>query len=192
MTRWRWLRRIAMVMLLVPLVGVPMACRQRTPTVFYPAVGQQRYVCCNLRYEKDRVSERNRQQGTVLPVGTPVRIDEVLKNRVVFKPEGAPILMLFFEGKEGYLQFDEYLDRVFLTEDPQLKLARVPEKIAAAIRQATVLPGMTRDQVLMAVGYPPADLTPMLTSPNWRYPMPKDGTLEVFFDRDTVARVSQQ
>ena len=73
-----------------------------------------------------------------------------------------------------------------------LRLARFPEKIAAAIRQATVLPGMTRDQLLMALGYPPGDFTTMLQSPNWRYPMPKDCTLEVSFDRDTVARVSQQ
>lgn len=186
------LGRLVTATALLSLGSVLLACRQPAQTILYPAVGQQRYLCCNLRYERDRVSERNVQQGTVLPVGTPVRIDEVRKNRVVFKPEGAPILTLFFRGKEGYLSLEEYLDRVFLTYDPRGKLTRLPEKVASAIRQATVVPGMTHDQVLMAVGYPPVDLTPALGSPNWRYPTPRHGVFEVFFDGGVVVRVAEQ
>jgi len=51
---------------------------------------------------------------------------------------------------------------------------------------------MTRDQVLMALGYPPTELTPALTSPNWRYYISRREVLEVFFDDDAVTRVTQQ
>jgi hypothetical protein len=166
-------------------------CAKRERVV-HPLESQYRYVCCNLRYEKDRVTDRNEQRGSVLPVGTPVRIDEVWKNRVMFKPEDAPILQLFFKGREGYLSFDEYLDRIFLADDPRPRVARLPPNIAAAIRQATIIPGMTRDQVLMAIGYPPVELTPSLGSPNWRYFGVKNAVFEVFFDNDAVARVTQE
>lgn len=157
-----------------------------------PLDGQYRYTCCNVRYERERVTERNLQQGSLLPAGTRVRIDEIRKNRIMFKPDAAPILMLIFEGREGYLSFDEYLERLFVTEEQRPVIDGLPDDIASAIRQARVLTGMTRDQVLMALGYPPVDLTPVLSSPNWRYFLSRREVLEVFFDNDAVVRVSQQ
>lgn len=179
-------RSIAPFVALLALVG----CAQKPRP--NPLDGQYRYTCCNVRYERERVSERNLQQGSVLPAGTRVRIDEIRKNRVMFKPDGAPILMLIFVGREGYLSFDEYLERLFVTEDQRPVIERLPGEVASAIRQARVLPGMTRDQVLMALGYPPVDLTPVLSSPNWRYFLSRREVLEVFFEDDEVARVSQQ
>jgi hypothetical protein len=157
-----------------------------------PLEGQYRYTCCNVRYERERVAERNLQQGSLLPAGTRVRIDEIRKNRITFKPDGAPILMLVFVGREGYLSLDEYLERLFVTEDQRPAIEQLPKDVSSAVRQARVLPGMTRDQVLMALGYPPVDLTPVLSSPNWRYFLTRREVLEVFFESDTVVRVSQQ
>src|SRR5262249_38616603 len=42
-------------------------------------------------------------------------------------------------------------------------------RINEAIEHAQVVPGMTRDEVLMSIGYPPAHRTPSLESPRWVY-----------------------
>jgi outer membrane protein assembly factor BamE (lipoprotein component of BamABCDE complex) len=59
----------------------------------------------------------------------------------------------------------------------------------SAIHQAEVLEGMTKEQVLMALGYPPARLTPSLNSPNWRYLDGGKRTLEIFFEDGVVGRI---
>ena len=48
---------------------------------------------------------------------------------------------------------------------------------------------MTKAQVLMAIGYPPAHETPSLDSPQWTYWRNRWDRFQVFFDGDKVARV---
>jgi hypothetical protein len=48
---------------------------------------------------------------------------------------------------------------------------------------------MTRAQVLLALGYPPADRTPSLDAPKWTYLAGRDDAFEVYFEGDAVARV---
>lgn len=181
------MRRNGRVLILLTLM---VACARQIPP--HSLDNQYRYTCCNLRYERERVTERNLQQGSLLPAGTPVRIDEVRRNLVMFKPEGAPILMLIFVGREGYSSMDEYLESLFVAHDPRPSIARLPRAVRSAIAQAQVLPGMSREQVLMALGHPPTQLTPTLTGPNWRYYLTRREVLEVFFENDAVVRVSQQ
>jgi outer membrane protein assembly factor BamE (lipoprotein component of BamABCDE complex) len=59
------------------------------------------------------------------------------------------------------------------------------------IEQAQVEPGMTRDEVLMSLGYPPAHRTPSLDSPTWTYWANRWATFEVYFDGDRVSRVNR-
>ncbi len=56
-----------------------------------------------------------------------------------------------------------------MAEDPKVKLAGYPEKTRAAIAAMKVTPGMTREQVLMALGYPISSENPKLDAPVWRY-----------------------
>ena len=50
---------------------------------------------------------------------------------------------------------------------------------------------MTRDQVLMSLGYPPAHRTPSLEGPTWTYWQNRWATMVVVFDGDKVVRVER-
>jgi outer membrane protein assembly factor BamE (lipoprotein component of BamABCDE complex) len=157
-----------------------------------PLAGQMRYTCCNLHYEKDVITDANYQKGTLVPFGTRVQILDVRKNTVKFKAEGHPQLtwQLRFGRKE--LTMDQALDRLFVADDPHAKLPKkTPEKTRTLIQQAAVEPGMTRDQVLMSLGYPPAHRTPALDGPTWIYWQNRVVTFQVHFTGDKVDRVDR-
>jgi hypothetical protein len=198
-----WTR--AATALALPLLALA-ACKG--PVVPSPLTGESRYLCCNVHYEKPEITDVNYQRGALIPFGTRVQILEVRKSSVKFQPEGHPPMTLVMRHGRNIVTMDQYMDRIFVTEDPRLKLrsraaapargkkgskaARTPDTSSAivnAIEQSTVEVGMTRDQVLMSLGYPPAHRTPSLESPTWTYWMNRWETFTVNFDGDKVASV---
>jgi hypothetical protein len=170
------------------------------PTVPSPLTGQSRYLCCNMHYDKTEITDVNYLQGANVPLGTQVQILEVKKNSVKFQPAGHPALTLSFRHGRKMMTFEQYLDRIFLTEDPRAKLPKPPrdrkqaaavEKVRKAIEEGVIEPGMTKEQVLMAVGYPPAHRTPSLESSVWTYWTNRWSTYQVYFDGDRVSRLSR-
>jgi hypothetical protein len=176
---------------LLVLGAAVLALSCMSPSVPHPLTNESRFLCCNLHYEKDALTDVNYQRGTLVPFGTHVTILEVGRNRVKFRPDGHPALTLAHRYGKGAESMDQYLGRLFVTEDPRLRLRRVPAKTRTQIEQGVVAPGMTREQVLMALGYPPAHRTPSLDSPKWTYWENRWATFEVFFEGDTVNLVQR-
>jgi len=178
-------------------------CRMSRPTVFAllaalawgcvppgppnPAVGETRFLCCNLRYEKNAVTDVNYQVGTRIAVGTRVHVTEAGGNRVTFEPEGHPPLTVVFKYGRKTLSFDEYLDRLLVRDDPRRTLPA--GDVRTLVEAGEVEPGMTRDQVVMSLGYPPAHRTPSLSASTWTYWQNRWVTMVVAFDGDRVSRV---
>jgi outer membrane protein assembly factor BamE (lipoprotein component of BamABCDE complex) len=153
-----------------------------------PLDGQFRHTCCNIHYEKDVINDANYQKGTLIPFGTRVQIIQVRSNAVKFKPEGHPPLVWQLRFGRKNLSMDQAVDRLFVADDPRAKLRKTPDKTRKLIEQAAVEPGMTREQVLMSLGYPPAHRTPSLDVPTWTYWQNRVVTFQVFFDGDKVDR----
>ena len=168
-------------------LGLVAACKG--PAVPNPLNGQTRYLCCNLHYEKPHISDVNFQQGALIPFGTQVRILEVRGDSVKFEAAGNPPIQLDLRYGRKFIGFDQYLDRVFVTTDPRTHLKKVPAKVVKLIEQGSVEPGMTREQVLMALGYPPAHRTPNLDAPEWHYWQNRWHQFVVYFDGDKVSRI---
>jgi SmpA / OmlA family len=181
MTR-RWIG-ISGLLALALLAGCP---AKRVPNALE---GQSRYTCCNIRYEKDEINDANYQVGTIIPFGTRVQILEVGGDRVKFQAEGAPPITWFRRfGKD--VPMETYLSRLFLETDPKTKLSpKMPAKTRKLLEQGVVEPGMTRDQVLLSLGYPPAHRTPSLAVNSWHYWRNRFVQFDVYFDGDKVDRV---
>jgi hypothetical protein len=177
--------RLAVLAVLAPLAAAVTGCVPPGPP--NPAVGETRFLCCNLRYEKNAVTDVNYQVGTLIPVGTRAHITEAGGNRVTFEAEGHPPLTVVFKYGRKALSFDEYLDRLLVRDDPRRTLPA--GNVRALVEAGEVEPGMTRDQVIMALGYPPAHRTPSLSAPTWTYWQNRWITMVVAFDGDRVSRV---
>ena len=197
---------------LVALGALVLASACKGPSVPHPLTSQTRYLCCNMRYEKPEVSDANYLKGTLIPFGTRVQILEVGRKTVKFQPAGHPPITFVLKYGDKVLPMDQCLDRLFLAEDPHAKLAhtradaapqkarkgeraanleRSSDRVVKLIDQGVVDVGMTRDQVLMALGYPPAHRTPALDAPVWTYWQNRWATMQVYFDGDRVARVER-
>jgi outer membrane protein assembly factor BamE (lipoprotein component of BamABCDE complex) len=147
-----------------------------------PRVGHAFYLCCNLHYDKPEITDANYTAGTLVPFATRVEILKVTRGSVQFKPAGHfPLTLEYRHGTKG-LPFNEYLDHLFVADDPRLKLRKVNARQVKLMESATVAPGMTKDQVLMTLGYPPADRTPSLEASTWTYDASPSQTFTVSFD----------
>jgi len=182
----------------VALATLLAACKG--PVVPHPMTSETRYLCCNMHYEKTEISDVNYLKGTIIPFGTRVQVLEVRKSSVTFQPAGHPPLTLVLKYGKDAITMDQYLDRIFLREDPHAKLPKAgkDKKQAAAaeqtrklIEEGTVESGMTKEQVLTAIGYPPAHRTPSLSGSTWTYWQNRWVTMEVYFDGDKVSRVQR-
>ncbi len=175
-------------------------CRRWAAHVPHPLDHQIRYLCCNLHYDKPEITDMNYLRGKVIPFGTRVQIREVDADRVEFQTPGHPPIRLVLKQGVGELTMDQYLDRIFLVDDPYARLPKLPEdgkaaaevdKIRRMMEEGDVTVGMTRDQVLMAIGYPPAHRTPRLDAAMWTYWVGPKDTFEVYFEGDRVSRVQR-
>src|SRR5882724_5110651 len=177
----------------IGLSALALALACKGPTLPSPLTGQSRYLCCNMHYDKTEITDVNYLQGALIPLGTRVQLLEVHKSSVRFQPAGHPPLTLSLRHGKKMMTFDQYLERVFVAEDPHAKLpkpsrerkqAAEAEKLRKSIEGGVVEPGMTREQVLMAIGYPPAHRTPSLESPMWTYWANRWTTYQVYFEGD--------
>ena len=170
------------------------------PAVTRPVANPLRYLCCNLHYDGREITDINYLRGKVLPFGSRVHILGVAKDRVEFEAPGQPAITLVLQHGVGRITMDEYVARIFLLDDPYARLPRLPpdaeqaraiDRARRRIEEGTVTVGMTRAEVLMAIGYPPADHTPSLDAATWRYWVAPHDTFDVHFDGDVVSRMDR-
>jgi hypothetical protein len=185
--------------LLVALTSVlATACPMQGPRTPHPLNDQTRYLCCNLRYEKTDITDVNyTTRGTMVPWGTPVKVLRVEGQKIQFQPTGHPPLTLVHKVGRKSESMDQYLDHLLLTTDPHTRI-KAPGKrdtetarLEKLVAQGEVEKGMTRDQVLRSLGYPPAHRTPSIESTTWTYWQNRWATMVVVFDGDKVVRVER-
>ncbi len=127
------------------------------------------YTCCNLRHEGggDWISELNYVDWQMIPLGTPVSVTGYGRNRAHIDLAGKPMRLGQDYTRED-LTLEQYVKRVVVDEDPGIKLAAYPSKIQDAIILGKVMNGMTKEQVIMSVGYPLTQENPDMNAPLWR------------------------
>ena len=127
------------------------------------------YLCCNMRSDGSWISDSNYAEGgkRVIPAGTPVKVTGYGRHRVKVLIDG--------ERQELGNDYSRDLDnaafagRYVVLEDPAPVIASWPGKVQQAVRQSRVTPGMTRQQVIAALGYPISSENPDLDADLWRY-----------------------
>lgn len=149
----------------------------------------QGYLCCNMLTDGKWISDINyREAGNrVLQAGTPLKVTGYGRYRAYVEVNGTKQALGNDYSRD--IPMVEFAQRYVVPEDPAAKFAGYPDKIRDAIKNSQLLPGMTREQVLMAVGYPVSSENPQLDAKVWRYWIDSFSEFQVVFDAS--ARVKE-
>lgn len=139
------------------------------------------YTCCNLHHESDWISDSNYAELPMIDVGAPATVTGYGRNYASVDVDGKPMRLGLDYGREQQT-LQEFVEKIVVTEDPKKKLATFPASVQDAIRQGKVGVGMTKEQVIMAVGYPMANETTSLDEDLWRYWISSFGPYQVLWD----------
>lgn len=151
---------------------------------------QAGYTCCNLHYEGDLIKDSNLGQLPFVAAGTPVRVRRIDGYAAQVDIDGRPMrLVLESRGSETVQQ---WLGQIIVAEDPRSKLAAFPPAVREAIKAGKLAKGMTREQVIIAVGYPQTSDKLPLDGPHWRYWWSGFSPYYVYWSRDKVSRIDGQ
>ncbi|MCU0764316.1 MAG: outer membrane protein assembly factor BamE [Hydrogenophaga sp.] len=132
-------------------------------------VPEQGFLCCNMRTDGSWISDINYEESgkRLIPYGTPLTFKGFGRNRVEVEMDGKRQWLGNDYSRD--LSREAFAQRYIVTTDPRLEVAKANPKIRQAIESAKVTPGMTREQVAMAVGYPVTSENPSLDAPRWRF-----------------------
>lgn len=172
----------------VVVVGLA-ACHKAVPDPTPHIDREGRFTCCNLHYQSDEVSDANYWVGNTIAAGTPVKIESV-KPHALTLVAGSTKLTLKHEYGTKEESFEHYIDKLLVPYDPRRRIGEFPDEVKSAIAKSKVERGMTREQVIFSLGYPPAHKTPSLKDLEWTYWYNRWITYKVLFDeRGKVAGV---
>jgi hypothetical protein len=143
------------------------------------------YSCCNLHHARMDIPDINYTSNEIIPAGTVVRVIEFDfdgRNWARVEIDGKHYRIIHEQGVRAGETFQQYLDKVLLREDPRAQIAAYPPAVREAIRIGRIVPGMTRQQVIAAIGHPPMNETRDLAEPIWAYRLGRFDPFEVVFD----------
>jgi hypothetical protein len=142
----------------------------------------QGYTCCNLHYDKEWISDANWGHAPMIPAGARIKVLSYDSDRkAAVEVDGKPMRI---SHDYGYKQesLEKFISKIVVKANPKAKIDRYPQPVRAAIHSGKVIPGMTREQVIVSVGYPPVHRTPTLDSPVWHHWQSRAGRYEVRWD----------
>jgi hypothetical protein len=131
------------------------------------------FLCCNMRSDaKGWITDINYEESGkhVVPAGTPANMTGYGRNRFEFDVTGNLPRKNYWIGNDysRKLSMEQFAARYIVKADPNAKMAGFAPKIREAIRGQKIVLGMTKEQVLMSLGYPSGDETPNLDGP-WKF-----------------------
>lgn len=163
-------------------VGIALAGCETMPgqaaTGMAPALAG--YTCCNLHYDGDWISDANWSSLPMLPAGASIRVLEYGRYRVMAEIDGRKMRLGLDYGRQQPLE--EWARKLVVQDDPRARIARWPAPVRDAVRAGKVAIGMSKEEVIVARGYPPAHQTPSLDLPQWKYWHTSFGSFLVVWD----------
>ena len=148
------------------------------------------YLCCNMRTDGAWISDSNYASSskTIIPAGTPVGYGGMSGYAVAVDINGKRQSLGNDYSRD--LKMEDFARRYIVKRDPRPKIAAAAPKVRKAISSMRITKGMTRDQVLMAMGYPISSYNPQMDAPMWKYWLSTRAPFTVVFNgQGQVVRV---
>ena len=125
------------------------------------------FVTTNLRYNGDWISDDPAVGLPIVPLGARIKVVEFRKDRAIVLIDGRKMRVGIDRPSGETIQ--EFVARITSPDDPRPRLAALPDDPRAAVAAGRVLQGMSREQVVMALGRPRVDQVRSLEQTEWPY-----------------------
>lgn len=158
---------------ILPLLLISSASAQTNPEGF---------LCCNMRTDGSWISDINYAENgkKIIPLGTPMKVTGYGRYRVNVEILGGRQSLGNDYSRD--IDLNAFAERYVTRDDPTAKISSYPEKIRTAIKTSRLIPGMTREQVFMSVGYPVSSENPNLDAKVLRFWLSSFAEFQVVFD----------
>jgi len=127
----------------------------------------QGFTCCNFHYEGDWISDSNYTTLPMIPVGTPAKVTKYSRHRA-YADIGGKQMRLGHDFGRDQEKLEQWTAKMIVADDPNIKIATFPDAVKNAIKLGKLTKGMTREQVIMSVGYPLTSENSSLDARVWR------------------------
>jgi hypothetical protein len=145
------------------------ACKQPAPPgLLQEYQGRSLMTCCNIHYETNEVNDANYFVGATIPAGTPVQVQSMTGNSISVTADGKQVTLVHSYGRDQE-SMQQYVNKILVPGDPKARLATFSRSAQQAIHDGRVEKGMTREQVIMSLGYPPTHRTASTSDNEWTY-----------------------
>lgn len=159
--------RLASVIAAAALAG---CAASAPPEVLRQWQAAPRYTCCNIHYENPgNLTDANYFVGSTLPVGSPATVEAIRDRALTFRAgPGTEFTITQVYGVDQE-PAERFFAKLLVETDPRPRLAAYPPAVRDAINDGRVEVGMTREQVLLSLGYPPTHRTASPDLTTWTY-----------------------
>ena len=121
----------------------------------------------------------------ILAVNTPVKVKKwKRKGFIIVVAETDKEIVFEYHAGRMQMSIEDYLDHI--TSASKVDLGKLSDKDKKGIKEGKAITGMTKDGVMMALGYPATHRTPSLENNKWVYWTNRFRTLGVEFDEKGV------
>ena len=151
-----------------------------------PSMQGTMYTQVNMWEEKGKIIATNYQRGRLIPVNSLVTINGYSSKSISFtiNGESTPLEVVNVE-KFTKLPVEGLSSRLF--SKSKVDLSKFSKKAREAIKYGNVENGMTKSEVLISRGFPPAHVTPNTQSNLWKYWQNRWVTRNVEFKNNKVS-----
>ena len=159
--------------------------------VLQQKLNEKVYLKTNIWYSNPaEISCLNIQQGKILPIGSEIEpVKTTPSGDIVFKDKKGQLYTIKFSEGTALTSMREYIKTIFTTTPPEEFLKGIDPNVLLRIKRGEAVAGMTRKDVLLSYGYPPAVRTPDLRNESWIYWITDTRTVRVVFRGDTVTKI---
>lgn len=169
-TAYRWLTATIVVLLLGACKGNEIKQEEVPPleVIQEKAYSRVGYACCNLRYEGELISDSNLAQLPFIAVGTPIKVNRIDGYRADIEVDGKAMQLAHDVGRASE-SVEQWVEKIVVLDDPKPMLDQYPLHVRRAIEAGKLSRGMSKEQVIMAVGHPQSKANRKRNTSHWRY-----------------------
>ena len=179
------LKQIAACLLLGLLLSTASAASIMPPLI-EPEVGGRYFTRYNLWQEKDRHSATKYSRGTLVPVNSVVTLLSLGGKKMQLRLDGGQIITV--TNREKFTKRSIAKIASEMLSPKALSLGSLSNSAQQAIAAGQMRLGMTREEVLIARGYPPRHRTPSLDDSTWVYWSSKFVKRAIVFENGVLVR----